>query len=372
MADLTEYREAIGKIDEQMAALFEERMKICSGIAEYKKEHGLSVKDKAREKALIDRNRRLIKDPEIEEYYVQFLNGMLSLSRAYQERLLTGMKVAYSGVEGAYAYIAAKTMFHEASLECKNDFASAYRSVENGDCDCAVLPLENSYAGEVSAVLDLAFSGTLFVDQVVDLPIRHCLLGVPGSSRESIRTVISHPQALQQCSDYVRNHGFSTREYGNTALAAQKVLESNDPSLGAIASKETAKLNGLTVLDENVQDSGINTTRFAVFSRTMDRGKGTENRIDDNFILVFTVRNEAGSLAQTLNIIGAHGYNMKSVRSRPMKELLWKYFFFAEIEGNINTRNGQDMLKELSAICGDLKLLGSYHACVYTDLAEGE
>ena len=362
MDDLQKWRDSISDIDREMAQLFEKRMEASAGIAGYKKEHGLSVKDKSREELLISKNRSYIKNSEIEEYYVDFLKGTIDISCRYQERLLSGMKAAYCGVEGAFAHIAAKTMFCEAELICKNDFYQAYRSVENGECDCAVLPLENSYAGEVGTVMDLAFSGDLFVNQVIELPIKHYLLGTPDSSAENIKTVISHPQALLQCSEYIERHGFAAKEYGNTALAARKVKEGNDPLTAAIASRETAEIMGLKILDENIQDSGINTTRFAAFSRNANRYKGSSGREDDNFIMVFTVRNEAGSLAQTLNIIGAHGYNMKSLRSRPMKELLWNYYFFIEAEGNINNTNGQDMLKELSAVCAGLKLVGSYHS----------
>lgn len=360
MDGLSENREAIAGVDEEMARLFEKRMRLCAGVAEYKKEHGIPVKDRAREDFLIEKNRKLIEDPLLEEYYVDFLKGMMDISCRYQERLLSGMKVVYSGVEGSFAYIAAKTMFPGAALICKNSFSQAYRSVEQGECDCAVLPLENSYAGEVNTVMDLAFSGELFVNKVIDLPVRHCLLGVQGSRREDIRTVISHPQALLQCSDYIENHGYVTKEFGNTALAAKSVKETGDRSLAAIASRETAGLLGLDILDENIQDSEVNTTRFAVFSRAADANKASSRKDEESFILVFTVKNEAGALAQTLNIIGAHGYNMKSLRSRPMKELLWNYYFFIEAEGNVNSVNGQDMLKELSAICARLKLVGSY------------
>ncbi len=360
MDDLSRNREIIDSVDEEMARLFEKRMQAGAAIAQYKKEHGLPVKDRTREDALIEKNRKRIENAEYEAYYVSFLKGMIDISCRYQEKLLSGMKVAYSGVEGSFAHIAARTMFHEASLVCKNDFNQAYRSVELGECDCAVLPLENSYAGEVNAVMDLAFQGSLFVNQVIDLPVRHYLLGIPGSTREGIKTVISHPQALLQCSDYICSHGFTAQEFGNTALAARRVKELGDASLAAIASKETAGLMGLTILDDKIQDSGINTTRFAVFSGASEGAPSSAGKDEESFILVFTVKNEAGALAQTLNIIGSHGYNMRSLRSRPMKELLWNYYFFIEAEGNINSQNGQDMLKELSVICARLKLVGSY------------
>ena len=116
------------------------------------------------------------------------------------------------------------------------------------------------------------------------------------------------------------------------------------------------------MLDHNLSTSRNNTTRFAALSRTRNQPKTTGKREDENFLLVFTVQNDAGSLAQTLNIIGAHGYNMRTLRSRPMKDLSWKYFFYVEAEGSINTTNGREMLQELSATCAKLRLVGSYYA----------
>ena len=359
---LTVYRSQISEIDRQMAALFEQRMKICASIAEYKQSCGLSVRDYTREKEMIDRNRKLIEDPEIESYYVRFLRSVVDLSCALQEQKMQGMKVAYSGVEGAFAYIAARQMFPTARLDAQADFATAYRSVENGDVDCCVLPLENSSAGEVGTVMDLLFSGSLFVNQVLDLPVRHQLLGCPGASLKDIHMVISHPQALSQCSDYLNSHGFETQDASNTALAAKQVLELGDPTIAAIASDETARIFGLEILDSNIQDTDVNTTRFAAFSRVPNRPVSPKKREDEHFILVFTVKNEAGALAQTLNIIGAHGFNMRSLRSRPMKNLSWRYYFYLEAEGNIYTENGQDMLRELGAICARLQLAGTYYS----------
>jgi len=358
MDDLSKRRALISQIDEEMARLFEKRMETSAAIAAYKKEHGLSVKDKKREELLLSKNREYIRNPDHEDYYVNFMRSVIDISCRYQEKLLQGMNVSYCGVEGAFAYIAAKSMFPEAKLVCKSDFNQAYKSVESGECDAVVLPLENSYAGEVGTVMDLAFSGSLYANQVYELPVEHYLLGIPGASRRQIKRVISHPQALMQCSEYILEHGFEAKEYVNTALAAKSVKESADPSVAAIASKETAELMGLEILDEHIQDSGVNTTRFAVFSRS---AFSHSVQGGDSFILVYTVKNVAGALAQTLNIIGAHGYNMKSVRSRPLKGLLWNYYFFIEADGNINNQNGQDMLRELAVISDKLKVVGSYH-----------
>ena len=281
MSELDKIRENINSIDEQMAQLFEKRMEMSEQVAAFKKARGLSIRDAERERELIDPNRRHITDPAVASYYVQFLRGVLDLSCAYQSRLLSGMKVAYSGVEGAYGYLAARRMFPEARLVAYPDFAAAHRAVEVGEADSVVLPLENSYAGEVGAVMDLLFSGELYINQV---------------------------------------------------------------------------------LERGINTAKTNTTRFAALSRTRNQPETTKKREDENFVLVFTVQNDAGSLAQTLNIIGAHGYNMRTLRSRPMKGLSWKYFFYVEAEGCINNTNGREMLQELSATCAKLRLVGSYYA----------
>ncbi len=362
MSELEQIRNEISKIDTEMAKLFEKRMSQCEKVAAYKKEHGLSIRDTDRETELINRNRKLIQNGEIEGYYVQFLQDTIALSCQYQSKLMNGMKVSYCGVAGAFAYMAAKKMFPEAELTAFPDFASAYQAVESGEYDCAVLPLENSYAGEVGTVMDLLFSGNLYVNQVTDMPIVHNLIACPGATLDQIKTVVSHPQALAQCREYLQRHGFQGEVYSNTALAAQYVKELNDPTVAAIASTESAALFGLQILDGGINDSKNNTTRFAAFSRSQNRPVTYGKREDENFILVFTVQNEAGSLAQTLNIIGAHGFNMRNLRSRPMKDLQWNYFFYIEAEGNINGANGQDMLQELSAICAKLRLIGTYYA----------
>lgn len=337
-------------------------MQVCQAIAAYKKAHGLSIRDCSREADLINKNRSLIQSADVESYYVQFLQKTIDLSCDYQSRLIHGMRVTYCGVEGAFAYIAAKRMFPEAELVAFSDFTEAYQAVERGEYDCAVLPLENSSAGEVGTVMDLLFSGSLYVNQVIDLPVLHNLMAVEGAELDGIRTVVSHPQALQQCADYIRRRCWETRAYSNTALAAKFVKESGDPTLAAIASDETASIFGLKLLDTGINDSKINSTRFAAFSRSQNRPVTVKKREDENFILAFTVQNEAGALAQTLNIIGAHGFNMRNLRSRPMKDLQWSYFFYIEAEGNINTENGQDMLRELSAVCAKLRLVGTYYA----------
>ena len=194
------------------------------------------------------------------------------------------------------------------------------------------------------------------------MPIEHDLLAIAGAKAEDVKTVVSHPQALAQCDEYIRSHGFETKAYSNTALAAEYVKNQNDASIAALASADTAEIFGLNVLEKAVNDNRNNTTRFASFSRVKNKPESVAKRENENFILVFTVQNESGALASALNIIGAHNFNMRSLRSRPMKNLQWNYYFYIEAEGNVNTENGREMMQELSALCAKLKLVGSYFA----------
>lgn len=358
--NLDECRKEINRIDEEMAKLFEARMNVSEAVAKYKIEHALPIYDKNRELDLIKKNSSYIQNEIIESYYVNFLKQIFELSRGYQARLMHGMKVAYCGVEGAFAHIAAKNMFPTAELVSYSNFADAYSAVDKGEQDCVVLPLENSYAGEVGPVMDLIFSGNLHINKVFDIPITHNLIANEDASLETIRKVISHPQALEQCEEYIKKHNLKTESFANTALAAKYVKELNDNTVAAIASEETANIFSMKILDSKINTSRNNTTRFAAFSRVENKIPANKKEGDERFILVFTVKNEAGSLVEPLNIIGKYGFNMRTLRSRPMKSLSWKYFFYVEAEGNINTENGKEMLEKLSEICAKLRLVGAY------------
>ncbi len=361
MSKLDEARKIINETDKEMAALFVKRMEAAAEIAEYKKSQGLPVFDGERERAVVSKNSEYIENELLREYYVSFINDVMKTSRAYQTRLLDGMKIAYSGTVGAFAHIAAGRIFKSGTRVSYGNFKEAYDSVVFGECDCAVLPLENSFAGEVGQVIDMLFSGSLYINGVYDLPVEHDLVSVAGADRSRIKTVVSHPQALSQCAEYIRKNGFAQVQYENTAMAAEYISKKNDPEYAAICSKECAELFGLSVLERHINESRSNTTRFGVFTRAKCRLPKNTDDPNQRFILMFTVRNEAGSLAEAVNIIGRHGYNMISLRSRPMKELMWNYYFYVECEGAPSGAS-DSMLDELSCICDKLKLVGSYKA----------
>lgn len=357
---LEQARGIINEVDSEMAKLFVRRMGAAAMVAEYKKAHGLPVLDELREEQVIRRGSARVEDDELRAYYVNFIRNNMELSRAYQHKLLEGMRVAYSGTEGAFAHIATGKLFPSAQRIAYGDFTAAYRAVERGECDVCVLPVENSYNGEVGQVTDLMFSGNLYVNAMLDLAVLQDLLAVKGADKSEIKTVISHPQALGQCAEYIRKMGWTTEEYANTALAAKCVAERGDRTVAAIASADAAEVFGLDVLEKNINESRTNTTRFAAFSRSERLQESA--RMGEHFIMVFTVKNEAGSLARAIDVIGYHGFNMRNLRSRPMKELLWQYYFYVEADGNIHTPRGREMLDELGEFCDRLKVVGTYSA----------
>ena len=176
-------------------------------------------------------------------------------------------KVAYSGIEGAFAHVAARRLFPDAIyVSCKN-FKDTYDAVVNEECDAAVLPVENSYAGEVLEVKDLLSEGRLCVNGEYVLPIVQNLLGVRGSSISDIRKVISQPKALEQCDEYLKDKGYAVEEAVNTAVAAREVARMQKLSVAAIASLEVAAVYGLKVLDEHINARDDNCTRFVAVSR---------------------------------------------------------------------------------------------------------
>ena len=358
MKDLKDLRKEITEIDNKMADLFVSRMKLVHQIAEYKMENGLPVLDPGREAEVLENGAARVEDSALRSYYLSFLKKVMAVSRRYQTSMMEGLKVAYCGTEGAFAHIAACHLFPTAEKVAFSSFKKAYDAVDSGECDCAMLPVENSFAGDVDQVNDLMFSGNLHVNGMYDLPVTHDLLGVSGAVIDDIKTVVSHPQALSQCSTFIKERGLSEKEYSNTALAAEYVKNKNDKTVAAIGSAESAELFGLSVVARSINDDRSNTTRFAVFSRV--EGHSEKGGSQPYFSLVFTARNEAGSLANALTIIGRHGFNIRTLRSRPMKDLLWQYYFYVEAAGDIYGEEGKACIEEMKESCDKIKIVGSY------------
>ena len=328
MSDLEKSREEINSIDARIAELFERRMDVAQDIAMYKKQFGLQVYDAAREQDVLDREVSLIRNPDYRPYYLDFLRSMMAVSKKYQHRIVSGSRVAFCGVQGAWADIAARRIFPTGVFVSYPDFAKAYASVVAGQCDFAVLPVENSYAGNVGQVFDLMHSGPLYINGMYSLKISQALLGVKGAVLSDVKKVMSHQQALDQCMPFIRENGFSVQAVANTAFAARDVAAST------------------------------NTTRFAVFSpvRIEDIPSGS----DSLFQMVFSVRDVPGALANAISAFSDAGINLRSLQSRPVGDVPWKYYFYVEGEGSLLTDEGRALVEKLGKSCEEVKILGHY------------
>lgn len=268
------------------------------------------------------------------------------------------LKIAYSGIEGSFAHIATTRIFKDDEAVSYIGFSSAYKAVVDKKADAVVLPIENSFAGEVGAVTDLIHSGDLIVDGVYELKVNQCLLGTADSTEEGIKSVISHPQAIEQCTGYITEHGLEVSTCVNTAIAAKTVADTNDPTLAAIASKETAPLYGLKILHADINDSDTNVTKFAVLKRAENI---ESNKEYSAFVLMFTLKNEAGTLSRAISVIADYGYNMRVIKSRPLHDGNWTYYFYTEVEGLYDSPKGKEMLSKLKNECTVLKIAGTYN-----------
>lgn len=260
--------------------------------------------------------------------------------------------VAYCGTQGSFAEIAAKKLFPKGKLLACPTFKDAYDFAANGKSDVALLPIENSYAGEVAATVDLLYRGSLAVKDLYEMKIEQNLVGVKGATLDDVKTVVSHPQALAQCAEYVYSHHFREVTSENTAFAAKAVADKGSKELAAIASRAAAEMYGLEIIAEDIAESRENTTRFAVFSKT-----APQPRTGDHLILLFAVGDRSGALAEALSIIARYGFNMKSLHSRPLKDRPWQYYFYVEAEGN-GAENA--LLDELKNCCADVKIAGRF------------
>ena len=354
MDALEQARTEIDTVDAQLAALFERRMAAVLQVAEYKRAHGLPIYDAAREAAVLEKAAARIQQPALRPYYKDHVQHMMDIAKQYEAAVLGRNRAAYQGVEGAFAHIALKALFPHAEAVSYSTWDEVFEAVASGEAAHGVVPFENSHAGDVSAVLDLCYNHPeLWVVDVYDLPISQNLLVLPGTQLSQLRTVYSHQQAIAQSETFLRQFGLPATAMANTAMAAKFVAESGDASKAAIASAETAALYGLEVLVPRINTDGDNTTRFIVLSRE-------KPLVGNRFSLLFTVDNKPGKLGEVIQMIGASGFNMESIKSRPMPHVPFEYYFYVELVGDPTADETAALLRELDRTCRTVRLLGVY------------
>mgnify|MGYP001106850392 CR=1 FL=1 len=375
--DLNDYRKEIDRIDDQLIALFAQRMETAEKIAEYKKANGLRVLDARRER---EKMREILdKTPaDLREYVSSLYSLIFELSRSRQSCLL-GTKgdlpakiaeaiektpqlfpedaaVACQGVEGAYSEQACERLFKRPSTFFFSSFEAVFSAIEKGLCRYGVLPIENSTAGSVNAVYDLMMRHHFHIVRSVRVKIDHNLLARPGAKLSGIREIYSHEQALSQCAQFLSSlPGVKVIPCENTALAAKLVAESGRNDAAALSTRACERLYGLECLAPSVQDTANNYTRFICIARDLEIYPGA-----DRTSLMMTLRHEPGSLYKVLSRFYALGINLNKLESRPLPERSFEFMFYFDLENPVYDPAFLQLVSELGDISEEYTYLGSY------------
>jgi prephenate dehydratase len=276
------------------------------------------------------------------------------------------MTVAYQGLAGAFSEAAAAALFPEQSLAAKRTFADVFAALESADVDAAVVPVENTHAGSVADVYDLLRNHrTMVVVAEAVVRIRQCLLGIPGATLEAIKVARSHPQALAQSEEFLRQHHIQPEVAYDTAGAAMEVALAKDPAVAAVASRRAAARYGLDVVAERIETSEDNFTRFFALARRGDdavlRRISPEHRAGPKKTsLVYTTRNVPGALTRSLQPFAVADLQLTKIESRPSRAAPFDYVFYLDFEGDPTSSPGKEALALMRTCCQWIEVLGTY------------
>jgi len=375
--DLKELREKIDTIDDELVRLFQERMRVAADIAAYKKESGMAVLDKSRERQKLNDVVGKTED-EFKSYTHVLYSMMFELSRSYQNRLLNegtplqkritdavekteklfprNAEVACQGVEGAYSQIACEKMFSLPDIMYFNSFEAVFAAIDQGLCQYGVLPLENSTAGSVNKIYDLMIKYDFNIVRSARLKVDHNLLAKKGAKIGDIKEIYSHEQAISQCAEFLKTlKDVKVTAVENTAVAARMVAESGRSDIAALSSRACAELYGLSCLAESVQDKGNNYTRFICISKNLEIYPGA----DRTSIMIMT-DHKPGALYKLLSRFYALGINLTKLESRPLPDRDFEFMFYFDLETSVYSPEFITLIGELETSCEQFRYLGSY------------
>ena len=374
--DLSQYREQIDRIDDELIALFARRMETAAQIAQWKRQAGKPVMDASRERAkLLDVMEKC--PAEFKDYAVSLYSLLFELSRSYQHRILDSSSalteqitaaiehteqvfprtasVACQGVEGAYSQLACEKLFRLPNIFYFSSFDAVFSAIEKGLCRYGIIPLENSTAGSVNKVYDLMMHHNFRIVRSVRLKVDHNLLVKPGTELSDIKEIYSHEKAINQCARYLQKFsGVKIIPCENTAMAAKYVSEAGSGA-AALSSRSCAKLYGLACLEESVQDQGNNYTRFICISKNLEIYPGA-----DRTSLMLVLPHTPGSLYKVLSRFYALGINLNKLESRPLPERDFEFMFYFDLDTPVYSPQFIQLMGELQNICEEFNYLGSY------------
>ena len=269
------------------------------------------------------------------------------------------MKIVYQGIPGSYSESCAKQMFPEAeTISCKT-FDECFEIASSNNAVRAIIPESNKTTGNIG-VEYLIFKYRLNIYEEFFFPINHNLIGIKGSKLKEIKNVYSHAQALSQSSKFIKKNNLLANVRADTAGSAKYIYEENDKSKGAIASKLSAKIYNLEILEENVQDDKDNFTRFLIMGKEITQPEIDNNKYITSFL--FKLRDKPSALYSALSGFAINGVNMTKLQSFPEKNSFSSFFFLCDIDGHLDEKKIKNSLEELAFHCEDMHVLGVYKA----------
>lgn len=375
--DLPELRKQLDTVDTELLELFLKRMSLIDMVADAKKrDPSRPLYDPAREREILMRIRENAGSKYGDSAH-QLFRMILELSRARQAAQLipatsvaarvaamcaneqnvfpqTG-RIAVSGVEGSHAGAAADRMFPKGDIIFMEGFPAVVQAVQAGLCQFGILPVENSIHGSVRQVYDLLREPDICIVRSARQLIRHVLLTQKEAKLSDIKTIYTHEQAAGQCSRFIQKLGVDVVPCVSTAHAAQRVAEAQDKSVAAIAGEACAKLYGLSVLTDNIQNESNNDTRFLCITKGASCYAGA-----DRMSILVNCANSPGALYQMIAKISAIGINMCKLESMPIPGTNFSYRFYMDLECNVHQDGILGLLCELERSCDSFTLLGNY------------
>jgi len=373
MESLDDYRKSIDELDKEITELFEKRMDIVLKVAEYKKKNGVPIFDKSRESEVIQKNIGYLKNEDYIEETRRFFTRLMETARELESRktkenineyeltkpesTLKKDKIGFYGVRGAFSEEAMIKYFGE-NKEAKSyeEFENVFLAVKNGDIDYGVIPIENSSTGAISDVYDLLYKYGFYILGEVCIRVNQNLVGIEGTTLETITEIYSHPQGFGQSTEFLKTHNdWNLIPFRSTASSAKLVNDLKDNSKAAIASNRVASIYNLEIIKENINNQSENFTRFIVIGKELER-----NSKADKISVVFSLDDEAGTLYKLLSHFAENNINMIKIESRPMKHGPWKYFLYVDFEGNLYSDEVSKALSLIEQNSLYFKMLGAY------------
>ena len=367
----TEYKAAVGALDDQILPLIRQRLALSAAWAGECAASGLPLRrDRAWERRILSDAGNT--DTQTGVYTRLLYSDILEYTRACQRDCLApsaddlpreshvmfprAAVVACQGVEGAYSQSAADRVFPFADIIYRRSFEGVFEAVESGLCRFGVLPIENSTHGSVVQNYDLMRRHRFSIARAVKLHVSHCLLGLPGAKMEEIHTVISHEQAIGQCSAFLSGlKNVQVRLCENTAVAAKAVLESGDRGVAAISQESCAALYGLDILRRRLQNTDNNYTRFIVIEKDPIVYPGA-----GKISILFSTDHVPGALERVMARFACQGLNLTKLESRPEEGSDFHYVFYADLEASVEDEGVRRLLLSLKRDLPLCTFLGAY------------